>query len=531
MDTVATPQVNDSGLPAQTSMKLCIRLTALAAVLLVVATLAVRLRSPFNICNDCALYLESGLLICGGKWPLKDIFDTNPPLIMYLNVIPAVVSKVLAINPIVAFDCVVSMLALVSELLVLYIATRSSDPDQHKNLLVFVSAFGIANFVLTINVFFGQREHLFVLLYMPFFLLRARAAKYEKMPSWQTFLIGVFAGVGLCLKPIYLIVPFVQEFVRFKSLRNLFVPENFGVCISLFSYLILLAFLALSFKSNFFDMFLFLVGKGYAAYDVDLEYVAKSSMFTQPMLMACVGAFFFHKRNTLVVPLVAAALSSYVVLIAQHKGFDYHGVPMLVFTVLLLCAEIQAALVSTKSRIFMPVEVRLSAILSIFAGLVIVGSGLSMCYNRITNHKNSKNLDLTISRLVLSETVPGDSVAYLETGGSASYPMLLETGRVAALRYLHLFPFACGEYIKVHGSEGDRVKAEALEQQCALDVATDIDTNKPKLIVAATQPCWGMDAKINFLDLLKRRTCIAASLSHYKTVASEPGQVILERIP
>ena len=48
--------------------------------------------NPMRIKSDCALYLEMGRQLLEGKLPYVDFGEVNPPLIIYLNAIPAFVA-------------------------------------------------------------------------------------------------------------------------------------------------------------------------------------------------------------------------------------------------------------------------------------------------------------------------------------------------------------------------------------------------------------------------------------------------------
>ena len=59
--------------------------------------------NPMRIKSDCALYLEMGRQLLEGKLPYVDFGEVNPPLIIYLNAIPAFFAKYVGINIIVVF--------------------------------------------------------------------------------------------------------------------------------------------------------------------------------------------------------------------------------------------------------------------------------------------------------------------------------------------------------------------------------------------------------------------------------------------
>jgi hypothetical protein len=86
----------------------------LGVALLVLGAAAVGLwKTPQRINHDCALYLQQAEMLLDGAVPYCDFADTNPPLIMYLNVLPVALARTLGLPVIVTFQAfVLALLAL-----------------------------------------------------------------------------------------------------------------------------------------------------------------------------------------------------------------------------------------------------------------------------------------------------------------------------------------------------------------------------------------------------------------------------------
>ena len=151
------------------------------------------------------------------------------PLIFYVNVIPAFISEHLRMPPPLAFAICVWLLLVSSCVLCQVLMLRRR---HHKELAIYFPL------TLTLPLFscclcgdFGQREHLFLILYFPFFLARWLRWSGNSLSNWEAGLAGVLAGIGLCFKP-YFFIPAVlcelywlsekRKFRAFASKRVLF---------------------------------------------------------------------------------------------------------------------------------------------------------------------------------------------------------------------------------------------------------------------------------------------------------------------
>src|SRR5262249_39057847 len=65
---------------------------------------------------------------------------------------------------------------------------------------------------------FGQREHLFFLLYVPFFVARAAGATHGR---GSDFARGVVAGIGVCVKPHFAVLVLAVEIYLLILRRDL----------------------------------------------------------------------------------------------------------------------------------------------------------------------------------------------------------------------------------------------------------------------------------------------------------------------
>ncbi len=143
-----------------------------------------------------------------GKLIHVDIIDPNPPLIFYLHLIPNILSPYLNVSSLNIFIFMVYVLILLSLVVCSRIASLLYD---NKIILRGISLSVLFTLAIYIRSDFGQREHLLLILTMPYiFSVAARASDTALKPT-LAILIGIMGGIGVCLKPYFLFVPIFLE--------------------------------------------------------------------------------------------------------------------------------------------------------------------------------------------------------------------------------------------------------------------------------------------------------------------------------
>jgi hypothetical protein len=77
---------------------------------------------PLRIGWDPALHLQCAQLIAGGGLPYVDMFDVNPPLIWYLDILPSLLSTASNVPVTLAFNLFMLLLMVICSSLCAYIA-------------------------------------------------------------------------------------------------------------------------------------------------------------------------------------------------------------------------------------------------------------------------------------------------------------------------------------------------------------------------------------------------------------------------
>ena len=186
--------------------------TATTAVALALAVLSLIAVAPAYVNHDAAWYLYVVQRWFGGADLYRDVVDTNPPLIIWLTAPSVALARLSGWPPTAVFKGFVYAVSGASILVVRAIVRRSS-PEREFPLVTTV-AFLLLPFVKSD---FGQREHLAVLLTLPYALLGA--VRIELIPSKFRALVGVAAGAGFAIKPHFLLAWIGVECVAFAFER------------------------------------------------------------------------------------------------------------------------------------------------------------------------------------------------------------------------------------------------------------------------------------------------------------------------
>jgi hypothetical protein len=176
------------------------------------------------------LLYAANLVRHGAKLYGSELFESNPPLIVWLSVVPSALAGWLHL----AATAVGKFLVCGVGLAIAFVSLRLS-----RRLLPISRAAGwalgfvyVAAFLVMPARDFGQRDHLLALLCLPYLLSAARAMTGDPLGGWQAWLVGFTAGAGIVLKPHQVLVPLAVELTLLTARRRaatLLRPEWLGL--------------------------------------------------------------------------------------------------------------------------------------------------------------------------------------------------------------------------------------------------------------------------------------------------------------
>lgn len=315
-----------------TESRVSIGATALALTL---AALSMAAAAPAFVNHDAGWYLYVVERWFAGAGLYRDVIDTNPPLIVWLTAPSVAVSRMSGWPATAVFKGFIFALSAAS-IFALRSIVRRSWPER-EFLMVATVAFVMLPFV---KEDFGQREHLAVLLTMPYAVLAG--ARSGGIGSPQRALIGTAAGIGFAIKPHFVIAWVAVECVTFAldNWRTFRRTEFLAALAAVTTYVVAVVL----FTPQYFRV----VQQVQAVYGglnspPSVLVRLREVQLWIAALAVCV-AIRWRRSDPLPLSLFAAATGYLLAALLQFKGWGYQLYPARVFLVLFLVIAAGAVL-------------------------------------------------------------------------------------------------------------------------------------------------------------------------------------------
>ena len=325
--------------------------------------------------HDQSWYLIAVSKILAGARPYIDIVELNPPLAFYVYMPPVYLAERLGASPSHLFVLYILFLAAVSSLwarsLLRNIAGMSTVYADVAALLtlVLVSAFSAFDY--------GQRDVLLMTFTLPYLALSLSRLEGAHVTRESAIAVGLWAAIGICLKPYFLVFPIAAEIVFFlyrRRFRKILTPEVIAIGVFGIGYIAATAL----FLPAYFETIVPMARATYFAYGVHFPYslprpaivFAAITLAIYPFLRTKTAA---TRRLDMLAAWTVAALTSYVL---QNKGFSYHAVPMRIMLVLLT-----ADLIFRDFNIHLIGRLLAKTVLGVVLALLVAQSYVNGAYN------------------------------------------------------------------------------------------------------------------------------------------------------
>lgn len=327
------------------------------SVLLYTPILLLLLAYPLRGHHDVAFLLDTGYRVLSGQLPYVDFFEVNLPPIFYVSALPVWISQwsgtgVILVTHLLVFALTLSSAIMVDHLLV-HVRKSGLTLPVSRHLVPFLVVIAI---LIPMLFGFGQREHLLIILFIPWLLLRWLRASGGQYPALPAFLLGIVATIGFTLKPHYIfmiIAPEMLLLLRRRRWTMLVQPEIGG---ALFVAIIALMY-ALMFPQVIDAYLTDVMPLTLAGYDVlgnlsVFELTVLNPGMYVPMLLLVVGMIVGWRKGAyaLLLQSLSIALAGAIFGFAiQGKGWPYHYFPAIG-----LCLWITALLIARKRETVQP---------------------------------------------------------------------------------------------------------------------------------------------------------------------------------
>jgi hypothetical protein len=459
----------------------------------------------------------SFLLIATQRWLhgatlYRDIMEINPPLIFYLTAPAVLISERFAISSSTAFVIFVSGLAAISLIWCWTLLARMKVLTWKSRLVIIAVTF--AALLMTPAYNFGQREHLFIILALPYFLSMGFSPLDLRLSSVEKFTLGLFAAPGLALKPFFLAPALLLTITlswQQRSLRPFLHPANIAIGIGCLIY----GATIVSFTPEYLTTIVPIGTRIYRYIGLGPDIILDRSVL--PLLLIVAVATLDETPTPLrhSLALFAAILTGLLLAFAaQLKGWDYHLLP---FESAAMILSILAAVLSSHSMRSRPLHFVLFLLfpILIFARAVYYG------------RYESSYADVFVSKLeAINQNWSGKSILVLTTNVSAAFPLINQLGAKWVGRYPYQWIIA--------GALTGRNVPQCMKQQntCAdlkslLDFArrTNVDDfalSSPDVVFIDERPrkTFLPDKDFDYIDFLKADPRFPDIWQHYRKADS-----------
>jgi hypothetical protein len=524
-------------------------LFTLTAVIVVVI-LVVILVNPLRVNRDASLHLLIGQLLIRGAVPYVDYVEINPPLIHYLHVIPVVLAKWIGVNPIPVFLLLILALSVWSITTAVYLLSR--DVPVQGVLLGSVMAVAVA--VLDLKLFttneFGEREHIFFLLIVPYVVLRwLRYRGRLGRTTWLAVLVGLAAGVGACIKPHFLIILLAIEAYCALAEGRRFVaraPEVFAVLAVGVGYAFFLLVMPGDMKAGLMKVVESVLAGGYRAYGDQ----GAIGLFLDQEILLLVGLapflFLRSRRNpddaeSLLLTMCAFVLASLVVYASQGRGFAYQLIPgmgaeyFVALSLVLILAPRARSVIWARTSVESVWGARglsIAWLTTMAFVLVAVVKGIGDLSP--TAVRSAATLaDADVIAVIRDNSAKDDGVLVVSTMAEP-FRLVLQAGRPLASKYIPTNPISFG-ISEIH-SAGDlydpSYQLPASVQSFLDELEKSISTTPPALIIIDNRTsCVGCPEGFQVSEFLRARGVYDRVISgNYSILLDAERFVILKRV-
>jgi hypothetical protein len=481
--------------------------------------------------SDTAFLLYAAERVLDGARLYQDVVEINPPLIVALNLPAVLLARAIGASDIPIYRALVTLALLAALAFADWSLRRALEPgsDRLRRRIVLVLAFAL---FLAPGNDFGQREHLLIALALPWVLLAVGRANGRPAPAGPALAAGVLAGLGLAIKPHFLLVwAAVEGYVAWRLRARRPSYEALGTLGFLALYVACVAILT----PQYFDL-VRLLGPAYAGFGRDpfLHVLVTAPGTTVCYLSALAGAALLRvsKHRTLWAVLMVALVASFVAGAAQQKGWGYHFYPARVFALVLLAL----AVLDVRRPLVRPVQqvYAAAAFAALAASLLLsMEEGIVRVRHRDPARQAEQVLLDELVAAVRRRTPPGGSLYVFSYTIGSSFPLVNYSGVRWASRFPHLWIIEAAYQDQLHAPRPLRFHTPAemdrAERYLNDAVYEDLTRNRPDVLMVlkhARDTMANSLRRVDYLAYFGRDPRIAQALSRYR-LAEEVGQYLL----
>jgi hypothetical protein len=485
---------------------------------------------------DTGWLLYAAARMLDGATLYVDLVEVNPPLIVWLNVIPVALARASALSPILVYRVLVLMVVLISVLVSARLVGRgmAGEPKERVRLFVLFLLFGMLTLA---REDYGEREHLLLALTAPYILLAWLRAETVSVSRPVAVAIGLAAGVGIALKPYFALLWLGLEvylWAESRSRRPSLKVESLMVVGVGAAYLAAV----LLWAPQYLGIVRLMAGPYYHFLSNSLGVTAllgDGAVIPLAAMFAYLALHRLSRRQRLSAVLLVTTAALYASAVLQHKGWRYHFYPSMALGMVLLgwlVADLRRRPVSLTGRAYFGMAA---------AGVagVVAWTAAAAVVQSIDPRDRRYDADPDVARLipVVRSDGAGGSVMVFSWSIASTYPLVNYSGVESASRFNSMWMLGAVYRHRIMAEAPLRYRERAdmgdLERYLNDAVVEDLARGPRLLLVlrpAPDQRKWGL-RRLDFIAYFIRDPRFARLFMRYRFVQEIGEYWTFERLP
>jgi hypothetical protein len=279
--------------------------------------------------DQTSYLLEAQRVLSGIEAYGPHLSETNPPLIIWFSALPILLARRVPESAVLFFKLLVLAMTFGSVAWCVRLLRRNpalANPAA-------VGLLGCATLLIECSIGpydFGQREHLLILLLLPYVLAAANRV-IDRLPIAERCALGVAAGIAIWFKPQDVLILIALELflaLRAHTLRRLRAPEFVSLVLTSSVLLLLVRLIT---PRYFTDIYPLLLDTYWALGTKTTIALALSLSFYTPLVLVLLLTVFLLRRwlrdPTTSLALLLCSIAGSFAYDVQHTEWKYHRYP------------------------------------------------------------------------------------------------------------------------------------------------------------------------------------------------------------
>lgn len=505
-----------------------IRLPAIVVSAIVVGlALTAELRGPLN--GDAHWILTMAGRLLDGERLYRDILEINPPLIVWLQVPIVWLARAAGLTPASVYRGAVLTGCIISTGATVQLAFRSRFAVRHPVLAQWMAPALLFVLLLIPAAAFGQREQVIAALLMPLLALTVLRLDGMAVRGRTAIATGIAAGIAIALKPFFVVL-----WVLLAALRSLqqhrwrLNAEDLAI---IGVGAVYIATVVVSAPEFFHVVRVF--GPVYAAFTSVRSFGTLLGNAAALWAGASLVAWVVRRdaEDTVGLVLALSVIGAFVAAILQRKGWTYHFVPAICFSVLL-------GLVALASR--GTTTTRVARASRAVAACLLLLSWVPLLQRTASRFGSGvAEADEPVRQLasVVARQRPARSILVLSADMTSALPWIAEVGLVNRASFPFLWVPAVEYRTRWNGNPRttlrDRAAMSEAERTAYDAVVSDFVRHTPDLLAVETrvrnEHLTGYPGGFDHLVYYGRDSRFAACFMEYRLAAALQDYLVFRR--